>query len=59
MQNELFQGFNLIWVTVFLCMWKRQSATLAYQWAGDLQAAGDAEHPRFLFPLIFCGLRFV
>lgn len=41
----LFAVFNLIWSTVFLEVWKRCSATLAYGW-GTLSRKKAFEEPR-------------
>lgn len=41
----LFAVFNLVWSTVFLEVWKRCSATLAYGW-GTLSRKKAFEEPR-------------
>ncbi|TRY58208.1 hypothetical protein DNTS_008553, partial [Danionella cerebrum] len=41
----LFAVFNLVWSTVFLEVWKRCSATLAYRW-GTLSRKKAFEEPR-------------
>nr|XP_055066503.1 anoctamin-10 isoform X1 [Misgurnus anguillicaudatus]XP_055066504.1 anoctamin-10 isoform X1 [Misgurnus anguillicaudatus] len=41
----LFAVFNLVWSTVFLEVWKRYSATLAYKW-GTLSRRKAFEEPR-------------
>jgi len=39
-EYALFAAFNLVWVTVFLEMWKRRCAELSYSW-GTLQGGTD------------------
>ncbi|CAL4119685.1 unnamed protein product [Meganyctiphanes norvegica] len=39
-EYALFAAFNLLWVTVFLEMWKRRCAELSYSW-GTLQRGPD------------------
>ncbi|XP_068179378.1 anoctamin-10 isoform X2 [Antennarius striatus] len=41
----IFAVFNLIWCTVFLELWKRRSASLAYRW-GTLSRKKAFEEPR-------------
>ncbi|XP_034553258.1 anoctamin-10 isoform X2 [Notolabrus celidotus] len=41
----IFAAFNLVWCTVILELWKRCSATLAYQW-GTLSRKKAFEEPR-------------
>ncbi|CAJ1061386.1 anoctamin-10 [Xyrichtys novacula] len=44
----IFAGFNLVWCTVILELWKRYGATLAYQW-GTLSRKKAFEEPRPAF----------
>ena len=45
----LFSIFNVIWATIYLEMWKRKSAELAYRW-GTLDERHDLlVEPRPLF----------
>uniref|UniRef100_H3CLV9 Anoctamin n=1 Tax=Tetraodon nigroviridis TaxID=99883 RepID=H3CLV9_TETNG len=41
----IFAGFNLVWCTVILELWKRYSASLAYRW-GTLSRKKAFEEPR-------------